>query len=266
MFRVRPGLVDDLANSVVQPMAARAMAQAIVLTGGVSHPFGQAVPALSDLLAAAGFAPRCSGSVADVVAWLRQDPQALLVVYALRWSMTQHAKYAPDRARWAVDLAQAERDAIAGHVHAGGGLLGVHTASICFDTWPLWRNILGGAWVWGRSSHPPWGQVRTCPHPRHVLTRGLEPWDCSDEVYSDLDLTSGIDVAMWARATPVDAPSAAPLPEQPSLWTHHYGRGRVVYSALGHDRRSLLHPTHGRLLRRAAVWAAGGSDQLLETM
>ena len=242
------------------------MAQAIVLTGGIGHPFGQSAPALSELLASAGFAPRCSDSVADVVAWLRQDPQALLVVYALRWSMTQQERFAPDRARWAVDLAPAERDAIAGHVDAGGGLLGVHTASICFDTWPQWRAILGGAWVWGRSGHPACGPVRTRPHPGHLLTRGLEPWDCSDEVYSDLDLASGIDVAMWARALPVDASCPATLPEQPSLWTHHYGRGRVVYSALGHDRQSMLHPTHGRLLRRAAVWAAGGSDQLLETM
>ena len=74
------------------------MAQAIVLTGGIGHPFGQTVPVLSELLASAGFAPRCSDSVADVVAWLRQDPQALLVVYALRWSMTQQERFAPDRA------------------------------------------------------------------------------------------------------------------------------------------------------------------------
>ena len=239
---------------------------AIVLTGGVGHGFAQAAPVLSDLLVQAGFEPRCSESVADVVACLRQDAQTLLVIYALRWSMTQHEKFALDRARWGIDLSSQEREAIAGHVRAGGGLLGVHTASICFDTWTQWRDVLGGAWVWGQSSHPPYGPVVTRLDPQHVMTRGLEPWSASDEVYSDLDLARGIDVAMWARALPADAPASAPLAEQPSLWTHRYGLGRVVYSALGHDRQSLLHPTHGRLLRRAAVWAAGGSDQLLEAM
>ena len=67
MFRVRPGLVDDLANSVVQPMAARAMAQAIVLTGGVSHPFGRAVPVLSDLLAAAVWAAGGPGQLLETM-------------------------------------------------------------------------------------------------------------------------------------------------------------------------------------------------------
>ena len=40
------------------------MAQAIVLTGGVSHPFGRAVPVLSDLLA-----PPCGPPVAPINSW-----------------------------------------------------------------------------------------------------------------------------------------------------------------------------------------------------
>lgn len=241
------------------------MAQAIVLTGGVSHPFGQATPVLCSILEAAGFGARSSEQLDEVLGWLRQDANALLVVYALRWSMTQHERFAPDRPRWAVDLCAAEQGAIADHVAQGGGLLGVHTATICFDTWPQWREVLGGAWVWGRSSHPVWGPVETRMDRQHVLTRGLQPWSSSDEVYSDLDLSPGIDVAMWARAVPASDPSTSPLAEQPSVWTHRYGRGRVVYSGLGHDATSLNHPTHQRLLRRAARWASGQPDQLVES-
>ncbi len=242
------------------------MAQAFVLTGGVSHPFGQAAPVLCGILEAAGFQARSTESVGELLGWLRQDASALLVVYALRWSMTQHERFAPDRARWAVDLSAAERGAITSHVEQGGGLLGVHTATICFDTWPQWRDLLGGAWVWGKSSHPAWGPVETRLNQEHVLTRGLQPWHGSDEVYSDLDLAPGIDVAMWARVIPASDPPAAPLAEQASVWTHRFGRGRVVYSGLGHDAMSLRHPTHQRLLKRAALWAIGQPDQIVETL
>ena len=242
------------------------MAQAILLTGGVSHPFGQATPVLCSILESAGFSTRSSESVGEVLGWLQQDAAALLVVYALRWSMTQHERFETDRARWAVDLTAAEQGAIASHVERGAGLLGVHTATICFDTWPQWRDVLGGAWVWGRSSHPVWGPVETRLSQSHVLTRGLQPWSSSDEVYSDLDLAPGIDVAMWARAVPATEPPATPLAEQASVWTHRYGHGRAVYSGLGHDAEALRHPTHQRLLKRAALWAIGQPDQLVESV
>jgi type 1 glutamine amidotransferase len=242
------------------------MAQAIVLSGGVGHPFGQATPVLLEILEQAGFSTRSSDRVDEVLGWLRQDAGALLVVYALRWSMTQHERFAAERASWSVDLTAAERELIAGHVSQGSGLLGIHTASICFDTWGQWRDVLGGAWVWGRSNHPAWGPVETRMNPQHVLTRGLEPWSSMDEVYSELDLAPDIDVAMWARAVPALAPGAAPLAEQPSVWTHGYGRGRVVYSGLGHDAASLRHPIHQRLLRRAALWASGVADKHVEAV
>lgn len=239
------------------------MPRAIVFTGGVGHDFEHATPVLAGILVAAGYSPQCSEHLGEVIAALERDPRALLVVYALRWSMTQHEKYAPQRARWALSLTPVERSAIAGHVGRGAGLLGVHTASICFDDWPQWRELLGAAWVWGQSSHPPYGPVQSRMHPRHVLTRGLPPIALSDEVYSDLHLAAGIDVAMWTRAVPAALAPAA-LPEQPSVWTHRYGRGRVVYSGLGHDAQSLRDPVHQTLLRRAAVWAGGAADAAVE--
>lgn len=242
------------------------MPQAIVFTGGVSHPFGSATPVLTGILQEAGFETSSSENITEVLAGLQHHAHALLVVYALRWSMAQHERFALDRARWAVSLSLAEQAAIAAHVGNGGGLLGVHTATICFDTWPQWRDVLGGAWVWGKSSHPAWGPVETRMDPQHVLTRGLTPWSSSDEVYSDLDLVPGIDVAMWARAVPATDPPTMTLAEQPSVWTHRYGQGRVVYSSLGHDAQALRHATHQRLLKRAAVWAVGAPDQLVEAM
>jgi type 1 glutamine amidotransferase len=45
------------------------------------------------------------------------------------------------------------------------------------------------------------------------------------------------------------------------LWAREVDGARVVYNALGHDSASLNHPTHKRLLQRAALWAIRRSDQ-----
>ena len=51
---------------------------------------------------------------------------------------------------------------------------------------------------------------------------------------------------------------------QPAVWTHRYGNGRAVYDSLGHDAASLQHPTHRRLLQRAALWASGRPADVVE--
>lgn len=223
------------------------MSTALIFSGGISHPFTDAAPALGRILEDSGFTPVVSFDLDEVVERLAAEPRALLVVYALRWSMTQHDKYAPDRERWSLSLTPTARDAIAGHVAAGGGLLGVHTASICFDDWPHWGDLLGGAWEWGRSHHPPLGPVAARLAANHPLTRGLEDFAVTDEAYSELDVRPGV-----AVAATVQAPGGT---AQPALWTHHYGDGRVVYDSLGHDAASLNQPTHRQILGRAARWA-----------
>ena len=239
---------------------APASKTAIIFTGGINHPFDDAAPVLAAILADAGFEVSVTTDLDEVLSTLRADQTALLVNYALRWSMTQDEKYAPDREAWALRVPQSARDAITGHVSGGGGLLGIHTASICFDDWSQWRDVLGGAWQWGRSWHPAPGPAQVKLEVMHELVRGLADFAIRDEVYSDLDLTPQIDVAAWARAEV--AAGGRETGTQPALWTHRYGRGRVVYDALGHDSQSLEHPVHRRILQRSALWASGREERL----
>jgi type 1 glutamine amidotransferase len=164
--------------------------------------------------------------------------------------MTQHERYAPHRARWSFALSAEGRAAIEGHLARGGALLGLHTASICFDDWPGWGGILGGAWRWGRSSHPPFGPVEVRLDARdHPLLAGLGDFELRDEVYGDLDLQPGLVPLAHARATGGGW--------HPVLWEREVGPGRVAYDALGHDVASLSHPVHRRIVLRAALRLCG---------
>ena len=42
--------------------------------------------------------------------------------------------------------------------------------------------------------------------------------------------------------------------DQPVVWTHTYGAGRVVGLVFGHDAASLAHPLNSRIVTQALSW------------
>jgi type 1 glutamine amidotransferase len=223
-----------------------AFARAVVLTGGPTHDFPATTGCLSTLLHEQGLVAELHEDVDD---GLRALPGAsLLVVIAVRWTM--RAPGTPERYRVRADEdgvspAADARAALAEHLHGGGGVLAMHTAIICFDDWPEWAATLGGAWRWGRSSHPPLGELAVkVATPGHPLVAGLADFTIVDERYSDLDHGSD-------PPTPLLVADGLPL-----LWARVHGNGRVVYDALGHHAASYAVPEHREIVRRAIRWAS----------
>jgi len=231
----------------------------LVLTGGVRHDFESSTGTLVALLADAGIESEWTADIDAGVDRLRSENFDLLTVMALRWRMDGNPKYAALRNEFGFSLAAQSRSIIENFVSQGGGLFGLHTACLCFDDWPQWRDILGGSWIWGQSSHPPYGKVSVSPAgPRHLLTRELPAFELMDEVYGGLDLAPG--------TIPLLTAHAGDGVEQPVLWAHEFGRGRVVFDALGHDRNSLRQPVHARLVQRCAAWACGCPDEAVQSL
>lgn len=235
------------------------MARNLILTGGIRHPFADAAPALARMLEAVGISSEVTTDVEGGISMLAEQTFDLVTVYALRWRMLGDEKYAPYRAEWAFSPSPAARRALSDHVGNGGGLFGLHTAALCFDDWPAWRDLLGGAWVWGQSFHPPRGAVAArATDLAHPITAGLSAFESVDEVYSNLALAADAAPLMTARA--IGGPGGDGVRDWPVLWARAVGHGRAVYDALGHDRSALEHPVHRRILARAALWAIGRSD------
>lgn len=227
------------------------MSTVLVVTGGPdhAHDFAASSAALAGVLRSAGHDVRVTDDVEAAFCGLAGPrPPATVVVNALRWRMLG-AAYDRWRDRWAYSPSPEARRAITHYVHAGGGLLGVHTASICFDDWPQWGDLLGGRWVWGVSSHPPVGPVtvrRTgVAHP--VVDDLPDSFATVDEVYGDQQLAEGTVVLAVAKRHAGDA-------DQPVVWAAERGEGRVVYVALGHDAPALAAGTPARLVAGAVAW------------
>jgi type 1 glutamine amidotransferase len=238
-------------------MPSEVLMRAVVLSGGLTHDFPATTACLAGLLDDAGLDVEVYGGTAGVDAALCALPgAALLVVNALRWTMTgpgtpEH--YREQAVQEGVSPGPAAREALHRHLGAGGGVLGMHTASICFDDWPGWGEALGGAWVWGESSHPPLGpRVEVSVAAEHPLTSGLDGFGLVDEVYADLALQPDVEALLSAPTPGTDGPG------RPLLWAREHGGGRVVYDALGHHPPSYEVPEHREIVRRAIGWTTGG--------
>jgi uncharacterized protein len=128
----------------------------------------------------------------------------------------------------------------------GKPLLALHAAALSLKDFGEWHDWMGGSWVAGSSMHPPIAASTVEVVDRsHPITAGLEEFEVYDEKYSYLDI----------------APDARTLASHqfeggthPILWVLEVAPGRVVYDALGHDRRSYRSATRRELLRRSAEW------------
>lgn len=220
---------------------------AIIYSDGFGHPFAETSAALADVLRGHGWMPSIENDFDTALAGL--DGAGLLIVNALRWSMTQHEKYAPHRDQWGFVPTAAQMERIDGFVKAGGGLLVYHTATICWDEHPVWRAVMGGGWTWGVSHHPPFGDVEVeLTSEGRALSAGPARFSLLDEVYHHLDPAP--DCRLLATAGSAEGP-------QPVAWLRRHGAGRVAVDALGHDRRSLDAPGHKALLDAMIAWLDG---------
>lgn len=224
------------------------MVDVLIIAGGSphAHDFAAVGGALLELVRRSGH----DGSLTDnpdIGAAALNGGFDAAILCGLWWRMDGEAydRWRPD---YGYETPEATRHSLRTFVAQGGGLIALHTATICFDDWPEWGTIIGGSWRWGVSSHPPHGPVSAQIVADHPVVAGLPGTiELHDEVYGDLSLHDDVEVLAEAKRDIGDA-------AQPVLWTHRYRAGRVVYDGFGHDAASIRHPQNARVLRQALRW------------
>jgi type 1 glutamine amidotransferase len=175
------------------------------------------------------------------------------IEHAADWSAARMAGYpvvlltksnnvsAADKTPWMTDDVQ---QAFVDYVHAGGGLLAVHSGTADYQETPALRRLLGGVF----SHHPKQCPVTVEPLAGHPLAAGVEAFTVQDEHYfMDID-DPGIDLFLTASSQ---------HGVQPAGWARREGDGRVAVLTPGHNLEVWLEPAYQTLLHNALRWCAG---------
>lgn len=134
----------------------------------------------------------------------------------------------------------AQEKALLGYVEDGGAFLPIHCASACFGGSEAFVKLVGGRF----KSHAAGVFTATNVAPEHPLMRGYPGFETWDETY--------------VHDRHGDDRTILQLREQePWTWVREQGKGRVFYTAYGHDMRCWDQPAFHELLRRAILWSVG---------
>ena len=205
----------------------------LVVTGG-QHPYEESTPVLERFLAQGGHRVE----VVDDTGILASDGLSgydALVFNTLRRNETT--------------LSEEERAGMTQFIGGGKGFVCIHISGALPDAWPEYHDVTGGGWIFGQSTHPPYGQFGVAvSDPAHPCADGIEDFVTNDELYTRLGWRGGNRVFLTAD---LDGET------QPMAWTRSYGNGRVFATTLGHNGLSFETPQFQRLVLNGVSWAGG---------
>jgi type 1 glutamine amidotransferase len=154
---------------------------------------------------------------------------------------------------------EGQKAALLDFVRAGKGFIGIHSATDTFYAWPDYGLMLGAYF----DGHP-WHQevALRVEDPAHPATRSLAAsFRLNDEIYQFRDWSrASVHVLLSLDPTSVDtnAPGVTRTDRDFALaWTRTEGRGRVFYTALGHEPAVWQDARFQQLLAGGIRWAMG---------
>jgi cytochrome c len=154
-------------------------------------------------------------------------------------------------------LDDAQQDAFVGWVQAGGGFVGIHSATDTEMQWPWYVGLVGTSFA----DHPaPQMATLHVVDATHPATTGLpDPWVRFDEWYNFLSNPSAeVDVLLRLDETTYTGGTMGR--EHPIAWSHEYDGGRAFYTALGHTIESWREPEFLAHVAGGLEWAVGARD------
>ncbi len=159
-------------------------------------------------------------------------------------------------------LTLSQRAAFKAYMARGGGFLGVHgSGGDPAYFWDWYADTLLGARFKGHPMAPQFQAARiTIEDPKSPLAKGLTDWTMTDEWYSfkasprgpGTHVLAALDEATYHQVGM--GGQDLRMGDHPIVWTRCIGRGRMVYSAIGHRPEGYTEPHYALLLENAMRW------------
>jgi putative membrane-bound dehydrogenase-like protein len=137
-------------------------------------------------------------------------------------------------------------------VEAGKGLVAVHCASYCFLNSPKYIALVGGQF----KSHGTGVFTPKIVKGEHPALKDVKEFEAWDETYTHRRLSDDRDVLMFR----VEGGK-----REPWTWVRRQGKGRLFYTASGHDERVFRNAEFHRLISGGIRWAVGRPDFVYRT-
>lgn len=139
------------------------------------------------------------------------------------------------------------------YIQAGGGFVGIHSATDTEYHWP-WYNQLVGAYFDG---HPAIQDATLkCIAKEDACCKTLpEDWSFNEEWYNFKSINPNIEVIVEIDESSYEGGKNGE--NHPVVWKHHFDGGRAFYTALGHKEETFFDPLFQQQLLAGIEFAIG---------
>ena len=137
-----------------------------------------------------------------------------------------------------------QEKALLGFVKSGKGFIPIHSASYCFRNSSEFVKLVGAQF----KSHETGTFTPTIINKDHAITKDMEAFETWDETY--LHHLHNEDRTVLMERVEGEH-------KEPWTWTRNYGKGRVFYTAYGHDERTWSNHGFHQLMEQGILWAVG---------
>ncbi len=141
-------------------------------------------------------------------------------------------------------ISNSQEKALLDFVKSGKGMIPIHCASNCFQNSDTYISMVGGQF----ESHDTATFKGKFTQKGKEMLSGLSEFETWDETYVHHKINP--DIELWIER--VDGSHI-----EPWTWTNTYGKGRVFYTAYGHDERTWYNPEFQKLMAQGILWSVG---------
>ncbi|WP_373398431.1 PVC-type heme-binding CxxCH protein [Algoriphagus halophilus] len=142
------------------------------------------------------------------------------------------------------EITTEQETALKDFVQGGKALIPIHSASFCFQNSPWYISAVGGQF----STHGTGDFTVDIIDKDHPIMDGINEFETWDETYVHSQLNPDMHVLMER----VEGDH-----KEPYTWTREEGKGRVFYTAYGHNEKTWEKEEFQQLVANGILWAVG---------